>query len=297
MTSGRRPSLTFGTHSISATPRLYHNPMGGRIRHANHHLMSEPLRTTSADRAPSSEAEREALIERLLLAGLDEYFAGKHEQAINIWTRVAFLEGGQGRARAYIERARGALAESQRRSEELVHTGVAAYHAGDLQAARDLLNRALDEGGANETALVFLQRLSRLEAATKAPEVPGARRLLRRSRRDPSSPADATNWFATIIASAALAGAILMAAQPVASWLSEMPTAQSSIATQAPEPLPIVRGGEVRLARARQLYADGRLRDALRLLDEIGVADPLRADADRVKAEVQRDLLNTLTPR
>jgi hypothetical protein len=47
------------------------------------------------------------------------------------------------------------------------------------------------------------------------------------------------------------------------------------------------------LDRARQLHADGRLSDALRLLDEIGIADPLRAEADRLKAVVQRDLLNT----
>ena len=66
-------------------------------------------------------ADREALIEQLLLAGLDHYFDGSYEQAVNVWTRVAFLERGHGRARAYIERARGALAERQRESEELLH--------------------------------------------------------------------------------------------------------------------------------------------------------------------------------
>ena len=83
-----------------------------------------------------NEADREARIEQLLLWGLDHYFAGKYEQAINIWTRVTFLERGHGRARAYIERARGALAERQRESDELLHTGVEAYHAGDLESAR-----------------------------------------------------------------------------------------------------------------------------------------------------------------
>jgi len=195
--------------------------------------MSESLRTAPADPAPSTEAERDALIERLLLAGLDQYFAGRHEQAINIWTRVAFLEGGHGRARAYIERARGALAEGQRRSEELVDTGVAAYHAGDLQGARDLLNRALDEGGANETALVFLERLSRLEAAASKPETSRARRSLIRSRRDPASRAAGTNWVTTVLASVAVAAAILMAAQPIASWLVELPVAEPAAATIA----------------------------------------------------------------
>ena len=264
--------------------------------------MSEPLRTAPADRASSGEAEREALIERLLVSGLDHYFAGKYEQAINVWTRVAFLEGGQGRARAYIERARGALAETQRRSEELVHTGVAAYHAGDFETARDLLNRALDEGGANETALAFLQRLSRLETA-KAVDTGQSRRSVIRPRREQSEHIGGTKWLATILVSAAIAAAILMAAQPIASWLVELPVDEASGSNaqsrrspgEGGEPVPIIRSAETRLARARELHADGRLHDALRLLDEIGIADPLRPDADRLKADVQRDLLNTVT--
>ena len=257
--------------------------------------MSEPLRYEPAPTGPSSDEERDALIERLLLAGLDQYFAGKHEQAINVWTRVAFLEGPNGRARAYIERARGALAERQRRSDELVDTGVAAYHAGDLQAARDMLNRALDEGGANETALVFLQRLSRLEAAVKAPHEPvAARRLFTRARQPGSPRVDRTNWFTTILASLTVVAAILTAAQPIASWLAEEVAPPALLAPRAAEALPIVRGSETLLARARELYADGRLRDALRLLDEIGIADPLRPEADRLETAVQRDLLATV---
>jgi hypothetical protein len=39
------------------------------------------------------------------------------------------------------------------------------------------------------------------------------------------------------------------------------------------------------------LYAGGHLHDALRLLDRIGITDPVRADADRLRADIQRDLL------
>jgi hypothetical protein len=92
------------------------------------------LSRTPADSAAGTEAEREALIEKLLLAGLDHYFEGSYEQAVNVWTRVAFLERGHGRARAYIERARGALAERQRQAEELLHRGIEAYETG-VQAA------------------------------------------------------------------------------------------------------------------------------------------------------------------
>src|SRR5688572_14511590 len=103
----------------------------------------------------SADADRDARIEQLLLSGLDQYFAGQYQQAINIWTRVVFLERGHSRARAYIERARSAMAERQRECDELVHTGIDAYNAGDVATARELLTRAVQEGGPSDTAQLF----------------------------------------------------------------------------------------------------------------------------------------------
>ena len=255
--------------------------------------MSEPLRTAPADQGPATDADREALIERLLLAGLDHYFEGRYEQAVNVWTRVAFLERGHGRARAYIERARGALAEQQRESEELLHTGVEAYKAGDLRAARELLTRAVAEGGANETALMFLQRLGHVEAATQAPPAESPPRGSFRSAFRAEVATNRTNWFSTVLLSAAIVAVVLLLAQPIASWLGELPVAPAESRSARVEPLPIVRASEARMARARDLYTSGRLRDALRLLDEIDIADPLRPEADQLKADVQRRLLAT----
>ena len=95
---------------------------------------------------PRDEAEREARIEELLLLGLDHYFGGQYERAISVWTRIAFLDRHHNRAHAYIERARSALAERQRESDECLHDGVAAYNAGDIDKARDLLTRAVEQG-------------------------------------------------------------------------------------------------------------------------------------------------------
>ena len=47
----------------------------------------------------------------------DDYFAGRYERAVQVWSRVFFLDRSNARARAYIERARGALAERQRVAE------------------------------------------------------------------------------------------------------------------------------------------------------------------------------------
>src|SRR6186997_855096 len=118
--------------------------------------MADPLREHESS---------ESRIEELLLAGLDHYFNGQHELAISVWTRVLFLDRGHARARAYIERARGAIAERQREGEELVHTGAAAFQRGEAEAARRLLTAAVEHGAGTEEALALLDRLDRLAAA------------------------------------------------------------------------------------------------------------------------------------
>jgi tetratricopeptide (TPR) repeat protein len=245
----------------------------------------------------TADADRDARIEQLLLSGLDQYFAGNYQQAINIWTRVVFLERGHNRARAYIERARSALAERQRECEELVHTGIDAYNAGDVVTARDLLTRAVEQGGANDTALVFLDRLSRVTGPATLDAPRGS--ASGRSTADVAAPPKArraAEWLPTIFVSVAVAAMVLTGTLSLVSWFTD-PAA--SPATEpgraAPEPLPVVRSSEIVLARARSLYSDGHLRDALRTLQRIDSADPIRPEADRLRADVQRALLEAAT--
>src|ERR1700745_3106190 len=128
--------------------------------------MSDPLRTeTSRLPEPASRAERDAKIAQLLLAGLDHYFAGQFDQAINVWTRALFLDRSHARARAYIERARSALAERQREGDELLQNGVAALHRGEADEARRLLKEAIGAGAPSEDAFAILNRLDVLEHA------------------------------------------------------------------------------------------------------------------------------------
>jgi tetratricopeptide (TPR) repeat protein len=262
------------------------------------HVGVEPLRTDPSDVGPLSEADRAARIEQLLLSGLDHYFGGDYEQAINVWTRVAFLERGHGRARAYIERARSALAERQRESEESLHQGIAAYQAGDLQRARELLTRAVEQGGANELALVFLQRLGRLDAVdAPTPSSPRERTAIRRpalARRHSNRAASGrSHWLATVAASVAVTAIILLGALRTASWLRESPVAVRAGDSTQREPLPIVRDAERRIDRAQALRDAGRFREALREIDVVELGDPLRPQADRLRAEIQHVLLSS----
>src|SRR6267143_4896977 len=105
--------------------------------------MSDSLRTDgSRTHDTASGSDRDAKIEQLLLVGLDHYFAARYELAINVWTRVLFIDRSHPRARAYIDRARSALAERQRESEELLHAGVAAFDRGESGEAKRLLRAA-----------------------------------------------------------------------------------------------------------------------------------------------------------
>src|SRR5436190_15047485 len=123
--------------------------------------MADPLR--DQDTSAAVPPGRESRIEELLLAGLDHYFSGQHELAISVWTRVLFLDRSHARARAYIERARSALAERQRESEELLQGGLAALARGDGGEARRLVQAAIDGGAPTDEALAVLDRLNRLE--------------------------------------------------------------------------------------------------------------------------------------
>jgi tetratricopeptide (TPR) repeat protein len=261
--------------------------------------MSDPLRTgLTHDYNPSSidgDAERDAKIESLLLSGLDHYFASDYAQAIDVWTRALFLDRQHARARAYIERARSALAEQQRESDELLHNGVAAFERGEIEAARQLLNAAVERGGAHEVALAFLTRIDRLSAAAApTPAVEPARRALRPSVRPVGHTYPA--WASVIV----LIAVVATVALAVSSWdrlrtLAPIlrPADQASRAPMRvpPDPLIVPRSAETAIERAQALYASGRLYDALRAVDLVRATDPLRGDADKLKAVIQRELL------
>jgi hypothetical protein len=266
--------------------------------------MSDPLSTNPVRGADApDDADREARIEQLLLLGLDHYFAGHYEHAISVWTRVVFLERHHDRARAYIERARSALAERHRETEELLHGGVSAYNAGEVDKARELLTLAGDQG--SDTAHIFLDRLNRAGATVAPPDLridPLPARPTTARRRG-THPPPRHGWTAAAVFALVLAVGMLVGGLPIGSWLSELQVAAPAPAAPPVmnDPLPVVRASETAVATARELYSGGRFREALRALDRVAMGDPLRADADRLRIDIQRELLtaagiSTLTP-
>lgn len=226
-------------------------------------------------------------IEDLLIAGLDRYFAGRHEEAIHIWTRVLFIDRGHRRARAYIERARLALAERQREQEVLLQDGVAAMGRGDTGEARSLLSRSIRDAGPDDRALAALAHLDRLEhAASAAPA-----RAAGGAPRPAAAPAVAGRvpWTALFVI-LILAGGAAVVLSGGLGWLT--PRGPLAIGDgPAAVSLPIITTSEAALVRARTLQARGQLRDAAAALSVIAADDPLRGEADRLLTDIQNALL------
>jgi hypothetical protein len=247
-----------------------------------------------------TEIDREARVEELLLSGLDHYFAGQHELAINVWTRALFIDRGHPRARAYIERARGAIAERQREGEELIHTGAAAFERGEADTARRLLMTAVEQGTITEEALALLERIDRLQAAggpqafrdEHRPAVQQGAASAGSSRRDRSWLGWVAAGIVLGVAGAAVAVGLLWTRGQ--QWLPRDAAAPPEAAVHArEEALPVPSASDVWIARAQAQFERGHLREALLALDGIRPGDPLSAQADRLKAAIQAKLLET----
>jgi hypothetical protein len=266
----------------------------------------DPLRSDMRPAEALSGPERDARIEQLLLAGLDEYFAHRYEHAINLWTRVLFFDRQHDRARAYIERARRAQAERMRESEAALHGAIDALRGGDVARARELVADALDRGASPDEAHGMLERIERLGVGQTSPKV--RRRVTQpvTSWSTSVTVADAparriTGYSAAVLLVTAAIGVLgvalwgLTAPQPAA-WpvFSSSSTATTAI-PWTPEPLPVPHASELYLSRARAFLANGRVHDALAMLDRIPVGDSLRLEADRVRADAQQRLLSLVT--
>jgi tetratricopeptide (TPR) repeat protein len=250
---------------------------------------------------------RRMRIEQLLLSGLDSYFSGKYNRAINLWTRVLFLDRHHDRARAYIDRARNAEAEQQREAEALLHEGLQAFDDGKIDQARRLLNTALDRGASSDLALGVLNRIERLAVAQgrhardtddrrEVPPVVRSRHASPRVRPSDGTQMVSTLWLVVVIVVAMMAaGAWVFSLDDLTTWarwpgspLSDLPP---SATTTLLEPLPVPGTADVLLRRAQAHFAAGRVRDALAVLDQVPVGNPRHADAERLRGLIQRELL------
>jgi tetratricopeptide (TPR) repeat protein len=246
---------------------------------------------------PPEAADRDSRAEALLVEGLDRYFAGNYEEAIHVWTRVLFLDRSHARARAYIDRARTALAERQRQAEEMLHVTSELLAQGRTDQARDLLMQAVAATGDDERAAELRSRLERIERARGGPlprtgpagivvdAVPIGRL---RSRRRPTA--------SQLLAGGTLAVGVgliaLIAGAAVQDWLGFSAPSSPLPPVRQSAPLSVLSTSEAALIRARTLYARGRLAEALQALARVDPDSPSRGEGDRLRVEIQQILLS-----
>jgi hypothetical protein len=255
--------------------------------------MIEPRRVD--DLPEPDAAHRDGQIDALLMDGLDRYFSGRYEDAIHLWTRVLFLDRSHARARAYIDRARSALAERQRRSDEMLQTSRQLLEQGDTGAARTLLTEAVAAGGEDDRAAALRARLDRVERLHDGRHASSATARVTRDPVPGWSWSGRTHRVAGMVATLLVAVVLLIAvAGPGIQDALGVPgrTQQLAPAISAPA-LPVLSSAEVAIVRARTLYARGRLAEALVALDRVGADSNLRPVADRLRIEIQQLLLES----
>jgi tetratricopeptide (TPR) repeat protein len=251
--------------------------------------MSDSRRLESP--APPASADRESRTDALLVDGLDQYFGGHYEEAIHLWTRVLFLDRNHARARAYIARARTALNERQRRADEMVHGAEELLNRGELDHARALLAQAEQISGADEKVAELWTRLDRMERARSGRQTSPSSAIV------DAVPLRSWRWsmrMAARLAATAACGALLVtaAASPaVRGWLIGRVESPAVAPVSRPRVLPVLSAGEVALVRARTLYGQGRLSEALQALDRVETDSAVREAADALRVEIQRWLL------
>jgi hypothetical protein len=85
---------------------------------------------------------------------------------------------------------------------------------------------------------------------------------------------------------------VLVAPNGLAEWFPVQATTGAPVAiVTPPTQLPLPSPTEAYLVQARSLFAGGKLRDALRALERVPVADALKPEAERLRADIQRELL------
>lgn len=240
-------------------------------------------------------ADRDSRAEALLVEGLDKYFAGRYEEAIHVWTRVLFLDRNHARARAYIDRARTALGEQQRRGDEMLHAAEGLVATGELDRARSLLTQASRAAGDEDRVARLWTDIDRVERSRVTRSQPAARVAVVDVK-------PVGRWrigarLAWQLLAAAAVGALcvtLATSLVVRDWVTGAAGPVGAATLGHPAFPAVPSRSEVALVRARTLYAHGRLAEALQALDAIAPSDPKRAEVDALRVEIQEVLLSTI---
>jgi hypothetical protein len=155
-------------------------------------------------------------------------------------------------------------------------------------------------GAPPDEALAVLDRLSRLAPGPVTSSLPVVARAERTTLQSQLPAAASRRGMQALLALGLVAviasAAVFLAQGNPRSWRALLGLAPPTLslpvaATVADAPLTLPVRGETALARAESLVATGHLHDALAALDLVRPTDAQKADADRLRADIQRQLI------
>jgi len=235
--------------------------------------MSDPH--GSASPAASQAGGRDTRVETLLLEGLDQYFAGRYEDAIHTWTRVLFVDRSHARARAYIDRARSALADRGRTAGALVPERLGVSTPPDSTVEPHGSSSPASSPGAAPTG----SPADRRTASIPGWQWPGPSRTT-----------------ALVVGLAFTAVVLLLASVLGPRWVVRYDDLHHATTARAPV-WPALSATDASLARVRYDIGRGRLSDAIEALDRLDADAAAREDVDRLRAAVRDALAARLASR
>ena len=266
-------------------------------------MSSDPLRTetlTDARRSVGCGSRRQdrAAAPRRTRPLLRRPLRARHQR---LDARAVFRSQPCPRPRVHRTRAQRAGRTSARRPRSCCRAARRRSVAATRGEARRLLQAAIDGGAPLEDAFPMLERLNRMDPLPAAPP-PARSQGDRPAHAAPRSagrraPAGAGDWPGRIVDAARARRDRGLRSRRVERRLASAgwPAERRSTATLAPVARDVVlafpQRGEMALTRARSLAAGGALHDALSVLDGVRATDPQKPDADRLRADLQRELL------
>jgi hypothetical protein len=223
-------------------------------------------------------------IQGLLAEGWRLLDAGQPREAALVFGRVALVEPARAEAIRGLASARGAITESERRSDERLDQARRALENGDFAAARAGLEAVIADGGDRDHAALLLDRIDvrggRLDRAEGPAEPPTAGPVPRPSP---------VSWSRRAFAAASTMILIVLGAGVFSSWdrllygLSRPPAPRRDAAAWPTAK----RGGDRALAEARRLMDAGNAAAALAALDRVGPEEPAYPFARQLRQQAE----------
>lgn len=253
---------------------------------------------------PFGEGDR---IEQLLAEGQEAYERGENQTAIDIWSRIFLIDLDNEDASRRIESARNRKAELERQAEEAFHEGVAHLESRSLAAAKESFEKVLSLQPNHSLAREYVHQLEQGKtpvlarpladagmpglgldselaelAAVATAGKQGSRSLEAAVQRDRVVIVKKTDWrpiaLGALVLVLVLGGIFYLASK----WKDLFPNAESPGAT-------VTRAPDF-ISSATEMHAQGKVENAVRLLEKIQEGDPNWAKAQALIAQWKAEL-------